>query len=255
MSICTCALQSGSNGNSIYVETPDARLLFDAGISGRKGQQRLSVHGRDIHTVDALIISHDHSDHLCGAGVFQRKFSLPLYITEGAYGAKQGRLGQLGDVRHFTGGDELCFGETVVETVPTAHDGIGGVAFVIGHGDKRLGIFTDLGHRFVGIEGWFADLDGVYIESNYDPAMLAGGPYPQWLKQRITGDGGHLSNGEAADLVRDSSGGRLRLAILAHLSEHNNRPDLALETAREIVPKRMGLALASRSSVSEMFEI
>ncbi|MBN1435857.1 MAG: MBL fold metallo-hydrolase [Sedimentisphaerales bacterium] len=256
--IRTCALQSGSNGNSIYVETSDARLLFDAGISGKRAEERLAENGRAIRDVDALIISHSHSDHVSGAGVFHRKFSLPVYICGEAWQEVGPRMGKVREQElcFFDRGDTLRFGETIVETVPTAHDGMGGVAFVISHGNgKRLGIFTDLGHRFAGIEDWLRELDAVYIESNYDPEMLNNGPYPYWLKQRIKGDGGHLSNREAVELVRDC-GGRLKLVVLSHLSEHNNCPNLVRTTAVEVLGQTESLAIkvASRVAVSEMFE-
>ena len=252
--IHTCSLQSGSNGNSIYVETPDARLLFDAGISGHKAYQRLNQHGRDINEIDAVIISHNHTDHIGHAGVFQRRFSLPLYITAGAFDAGKGRLGVLSDIRHFQPGQTLNFAHTTVQTIPTAHDGIDSVAFVICYQGKKLGIFTDLGHCFDGIDGWLNDLDGLYLESNYDPQMLDDGPYPPWLKQRIKGIGGHISNNEAAQLVNDFTTD-LQLLILAHLSEHNNHPNIAKSTAQNLLGNYFPISVASRMEVSEMFNI
>lgn len=252
--ILTCALQSGSNGNCIYVETPDARLLFDAGISGRVARKRLGEHEREIEDVDGVLISHDHSDHAGGAGVFHRKFKLPLYMTRRVRQATRGRLGVIAEERlhHFEAGDTLRFGGTAVDTVATAHDGCGGVAFVITHGGKSLGIFTDLGHRFEGIEKSIRRLDLLYLESNYDPQMLAAGGYPKWLKQRIVGEGGHLANSEAAELAKDA-GGRLQRLILAHLSEHNNRPELAMSTAREHLGDQLPISVARRHGVTEMF--
>jgi phosphoribosyl 1,2-cyclic phosphodiesterase len=253
MAILTCSVQSGSCGNCIYVETPDARLLFDAGVSGKTAQQRLLQHRRDIREVDALIISHDHSDHTRCAGVFHRKFNLPLHITQGACDAC-GFLGHLREIRPFLPAQTLTFNSTTVQTVPTAHDGVDGVAFVISHAGKKLGIFTDLGHPFAGIENWIASLDALYLESNYDPQMLARGPYPVWLQNRIRGMGGHLSNHEAASLVRIASPVNLQFLVLAHLSEHNNHPQLALETARGLLPK-LPISYAPRTAASEMYHI
>lgn len=246
----SCSLQSGSNGNCIYVETADARLLFDAGVSGKIARERLARHGRDIHEVDAVIISHDHYDHVCGAGVFQRKFSLPFYITAGAWRAVRGQLGPVNDVRYFRPGQILWFGDTKVTTVPTAHDGVDGVAFVICHKDKRLGIFTDLGHCFVGLDKWIGKLDGLYLESNYDPDMLAEGSYPAWLKQRIAGPGGHISNHEACRLVKECAFD-LQFLALAHLSEENNHPELALKTAQNYLGQQQLVTLAPRTGSSE----
>lgn len=250
------SLQSGSNGNCIYVETRGVKLLFDAGISGIQAAQRLAGHGRDIRDVDALVISHDHSDHTRSLGVFQRKFGLPVYITADTLDAAQSshRLGQLGTLHHFRAGSALDFGEVKVETVATPHDGADGVAFVVDDGCCRLGILTDLGHVFDGLDSVISSLDAVLIESNYDPEMLDYGPYPPFLKRRIRGPGGHLSNREAAELLHDC-GDRLQWACLGHLSEQNNQPALALRTHREILGRKLSLHIASRYQAGELLQI
>ena len=241
------ALQSGSNGNCIYVESGSTRLLFDAGISGVQAQRRLAANGRDIRSVDALIISHDHSDHVRSAGIFQRKFGLPLHITRDTLAAaRRYKLGAIPDVRHFAPGDVLRFGEVSVETIPTPHDGVDGSAFVVEADGRRLGILTDLGHVFEDLPEIVASLDGVLIESNYDPAMLKRGPYPPFVKDRIRGTGGHLSNGEAAALLRECGHGRLRWACLSHLSGENNSPAVAMQTHQKAAPEHLTLLAASR---------
>ncbi len=252
--IFSCSLQSGSNGNCIYVETSDARLLIDAGISGRCAATRLVQHGRDMRNVNALLISHNHADHVRGAGVFHRRFHFPVFLTDSVFRHCREKIDPIRKMEHFHPGDVLSFGQTHVHTVPTAHDGIDGVAFVIESAGRKLGVFTDLGHNFPGLQEWVSDLDGVFLESNYDPAMLAAGPYPPWLQNRIRGDGGHLSNDEAATLLHASLG-RLRWAVLSHLSEHNNTPDLALNTVRKMLTDRLPLAVASRYDVSPAFLI
>ena len=172
------SLQSGSSGNCIYVETRGVRLLFDAGISGVQAAERLALHGRDIRAVDAVIISHDHGDHIRHAGVFHRKFGIPIYVTPATLAAAASRctLGKLKDIRHFRSCDRLTFGEAVVHAVPTPHDGADGAVFVIEAGQKRLGIMTDLGHVFKDLIPLVSSLDAVFLESNYDPTMLADGP-------------------------------------------------------------------------------
>jgi phosphoribosyl 1,2-cyclic phosphodiesterase len=251
------SLQSGSNGNCIYVEGRDTRLLLDAGISGIRAHQRLAARGRDIARVDAVVVSHDHSDHVRSLGVFQRKFGLPVHVTRQTLAAAQRRhaLGQLGDVCHFEAAGVLRFGGLTVETIRTPHDGADGVAFVIDDGENRFGVLTDLGHAFDGLERLVRSLDAVLIESNYDPEMLDKGPYPAFLKQRIRGPAGHLSNQEAARLLRGAARERLRWACLGHLSEENNRPEIALRTHRDIVGDELPLCVASRHEVSEVMEI
>jgi phosphoribosyl 1,2-cyclic phosphodiesterase len=247
------ALQSGSTGNCIYVEAADARLLFDAGISGRQAQLRLADYGRDIREVDALVISHDHRDHVCGMRVFQNKFGMPVHVTEKTLAACGGP--PLKDVRHYEAGGRLRFGSVTVETIPTPHDCADGVAFVVDDGRCRLGILTDLGHPFDGLDDVLRSLDAVLLESNYDPLLLARGAYPPMLQQRIRGPRGHLSNHEAAELLGRAAGPRLQWACLAHLSERNNAPALAVETHQAILGERLPLHVASGRRASQVFEV
>ena len=252
------SLQSGSNGNCIYVETHGVRLLFDAGISGVSAAERLAVHGRGIRKVDAVIISHDHGDHIRHAGVFQRKYGLPIYVTPATLSAAASRctLGKLKDIRHFRSCDKLVFGDVVVHAVPTPHDGADGSAFIVEAQGKRLGILTDLGHVFKDLVSLVSSLDAVFLESNYDPAMLAAGPYPAYLKQRIKGPRGHLSNLEAAELLgRATEARRLKWACLSHLSEQNNHPDVALNTHRTVLSDSLTLYTADRYKVSDLFAV
>lgn len=252
----TFSLQSGSNGNSIYVEADGVRLLFDAGISGTTAQNRMARHRRDIHRVDALLISHDHHDHVCCAGVFYRKFKLPIHITRPTYDRVRPQLGKLDPDRlhFFTAGQTLDFGALLVHTIPTPHDAVDGVAFVVEHRGTRLGILTDLGHPFRGLRPLLGRLHAAYIESNYDPEMLRNGRYPWELQERIRGSGGHLSNDESADLL-DAVRADWAWAALAHLSEENNHPRLAIQTHRRRHGERLPLHIASRSEVGPVLEL
>jgi phosphoribosyl 1,2-cyclic phosphodiesterase len=240
------SLQSGSNGNCIYVETNGVKLLFDAGISSIEAAHRLAAYDRDIRDVNALIISHDHADHVRHAGVYQRRYGLPLYITPKTLhrALARHRLGKLNDVNYFLAGGKLQFGTVSVQTIPSPHDGVDGAVFIVSSDKKFLGIFTDLGHVFNELLSVISSLDAVFIESNYDPEMLVQGPYPAFLKQRIQGPEGHLSNREAAELLQ--AGTRLQWACLAHLSENNNSLPIALQTHREIVDENLALFTASR---------
>src|SRR5512143_150996 len=161
MDMIAISLQSGSCGNCIYVETGGVRLLFDAGITGVQAEERLAAHGRDIRSVDAVIISHDHSDHIRHAGVLQRKYGLPVYVTPSTLAAASARctLGKMQDVHHFRSHDKLRFRGVTVHAIPTPHDGVDGSAFVIEAGLKRLGILTDLGHVFKDLIHLVASLD------------------------------------------------------------------------------------------------
>ncbi|MFO8073604.1 MAG: MBL fold metallo-hydrolase [Polyangia bacterium] len=249
-------LQSGSNGNCAYVEAGGLGLLFDAGISGVRAERRLAEHGVEIRDAHALLISHEHGDHVRCAGVLHRKFGCALHITSPTLEAA-GRRYDLGRIRppeRFDSGDRLRFRDVLVETIPTPHDGRDGVAFVVEHRGRRLGILTDLGHPFDGLADLIRSCDGVLLESNHDSEMLKNGPYPPRLEARISGPGGHLSNREAASLLA-SAGERLRWACLAHLSEENNTPATALATCREAVGRRLELHVAGRYGPSAVLEL
>lgn len=253
------SLQSGSNGNCFYVETSDVRLLFDAGISGKKAKERLAEHGCNVDAVDALFISHDHSDHVSSMGVFQRKFGMPIYITRRTLQQcyRSGKVGPIERVRFFRGGESVEFGSTSVHTIPTAHDSVDGCAFVVEDSstDQRVGIMTDLGHVFEGLKDVLHSLDAVVIESNYDEGMLRYGKYPEHLKRRIRGNGGHLSNEDAANLLAESKSDRLKWACLCHLSEENNTPELARHTHMDVLGDRVEIHVASRYNASGIFEL
>ena len=248
-------LQSGSNGNSVYVESNGTRLLLDAGISGIQAQKRLAAFDRNISDVGAVVISHDHFDHSRCLGVYQRKFKLPVYVTEPTLTAADRRcqLGRLDDVRSFASGDTLHFDSLAVRTIPTPHDGADGVAFVIDDDSAQVGVLTDLGYPFDGLAEIVGSLDGVVLESNYDRRLLEDGSYPEFLKSRIRGRGGHLSNDEAALLLADA-GSKLRWVCLAHLSEENNRPHLAVEAARTAIGDGVTVHVASRHEPTGVFE-
>ncbi len=240
------SLQSGSNGNCIFVEAGGVRLVFDAGLGAREAERRLGEAGGTLRGAHALILSHNHSDHVRSAGAFHRLFGLPLFMSQGTHRVVQARLGRTEPVGCFRPGQTLRFGEVAVRTVPTPHDGVGGVAFVVEHDGCRLGILTDLGHVFPALRKVLPTLDAVLIESNYDPDMLERGPYPYELKQRIRGPGGHISNEESADLLCSCTNGRLQWACLAHLSEENNTPKRALAAHKAVLGKRFPLHVAGR---------
>ncbi|NOZ24162.1 MAG: MBL fold metallo-hydrolase [Planctomycetes bacterium] len=251
----TCSLNSGSNGNCIYVEKGSTRLLLDAGISGKQAELRLRELGRDIRDVTALFLSHDHRDHTYAAGVYQRKFHLPVHMTSPTYERIQEGLGAVSDVRFFRAGERVAIGDLDIETIRTPHDGVDGVIFVVTDGRRRIGIFTDLGHPFDALADALRDMDFVYMESNYDPEMLECSSYPEDVKARIRGSGGHLSNGEAAELVRECSSDRLRGLVLSHLSEENNHSSLALQAHRWALKRDIALSVASRYERTGMFRV
>ena len=251
----TFSIQSGSNGNCIYVEANGARLLFDAGVSGACTARRMAQHGREIRDVQGVIISHDHVDHIKCAGVLQRKFGIPIYVSRKTLAATYCKLGRLSDVRHFESGDTLHFGNASVHTIRTPHDAADGVAFVVECEGRKLGILTDLGHPFPHLQTLLEELDAAYLESNYDPEMLEYGSYPELLKARIRGSGGHLSNDEAARILKSCSKKRPKWIAVAHLSHENNLPHLALEAQYRAVSWDYPVYHASRYDCSPLLAV
>jgi phosphoribosyl 1,2-cyclic phosphodiesterase len=249
------ALASGSNGNSILVETPDARLLFDAGLSGKRLQARAASRGLTLEGLTGLLVTHNHSDHVCGAGVIHRRFGTPLFMTRGTWRVSRGRLGSIGDHHEFRAGETLRFGKTVVSSIPTPHDGVDGVAYVVESEGRRVGILTDLGHPFAELGDTLPTLDAAFLESNYDPGMLESGPYPYELQMRISGPGGHLSNEECVELAAEAAGERLRTLILSHLSGENNSPGVARKTAASLAAAGVEVHLAPRTAASGTFTL
>ncbi len=250
----TFSLQSGSNGNTIYVEADGTAMLVDAGISGRQMARRLALHARDAATVRDVLISHEHDDHIRCAGIYQRRFGMRVWTTARTRARCPFRL-EPPLLHQFDAGLRFRIGSLIVHSISTPHDAADGVAFVVEHDGVRLGILTDLGHPFNGLREVIAGLDAVYLESNYDPQMLAEGPYPPALQGRIRGPGGHLSNHEAAQLLHDAGLARLQWVAIAHLSEHNNTPQLAVDTHRHYLGRKLPIHVAGRHEPSSLLRV
>ncbi|WP_153559117.1 MBL fold metallo-hydrolase [Roseimaritima sediminicola] len=249
-------LQSGSSGNCVFVRSGSTRLLFDAGTSGVKAESRLAGFGYDIRDCRALVLSHEHSDHIRGAGVLHRKFGLPVYANLRTWNATCAKpsTGRMGAPSHFVSGEPFRIGSLRIEPVRTPHDAIDGVCFVIEDTQcgQRFGLLTDLGHAFRGLREVVRTLDAVLIESNYDAQMLHGGTYPQRLKERISGKRGHLSNDEASKLLDTCDASKLQWACLGHLSAHNNSPEVALATHRQRLGDRFPIFCADRDDAIQL---
>lgn len=249
------ALQSGSSGNCIYVESGGTRLLFDAGISGICAQNRLSAFGIDIRSADALFVTHDHSDHTSSVNTFHRKFKIPVWMTLRTCEAVRAKgLKVPGNVEHFCSNTRFQFKNLWIEAISTAHDAADGVCFVVDDGRKRFGICTDLGCVFPALPQVLDSLDGVLLESNYDPEMLRNGFYTPWAKKRIQSPAGHLSNEESAHLLAEH-GSRLERVLLGHISHENNTEELVMETHRKIIGKEFQCDLAHHFACSDLIEI
>ena len=220
-------LASGSSGNACYVETDNARILVDAGLSGREIERRLEYVGRSAESLDAIVVTHEHSDHIKGAGVLARRYDLPVYINQKTLESGHKVLGKLPRTEIVQTGQTLKIKDMNVETFTKCHDAADPVGLVLSRNGIRIGLITDLGKSTRLVEDRLRQCQALIVESNHDPEMLDNGPYPLHLKQRIKGNDGHLSNEQAGDLIRVVSHNNLRNVVLAHLSEKNNHPDIA----------------------------
>jgi phosphoribosyl 1,2-cyclic phosphodiesterase len=224
-------LGSGSSGNAVLLESDGTRLLVDAGFGPRTLAARLKLAGVDARSVAACIVTHDHSDHVCGAGKAARRWGWQVFATDGTAAAPD--LAGVA-VTTFAPGDTLRVGGFAVETAATPHDAIEPVGLLATdvRSGARAGICYDIGHASDSVRGLCDSVDILVLEANHDEGMLWAGPYPPWLCRRIASNTGHLSNRAAADVARDAATPRLAHLVLAHLSEKNNTPALADRTVR-----------------------
>ena len=228
-----CVLGSGSKGNCTLVESGKTTLLIDAGFSGVEIKRRLAVVGRDPGCIDAILVTHEHNDHINGVGVMSRRSRLPVYANAGTHRASEKRVGKLFSAVDFGTGEKFSLGDLEIHPFRVSHDTVDPVGYVISDGSISIGYCTDTGKVTTLIEHHLKRCDLLVLESNHDPQMLRDGPYPLYLQQRVRSNQGHLANEDAAKLLRKLAGGKLRHVVLAHLSEVNNQPELALRSVQD----------------------
>jgi phosphoribosyl 1,2-cyclic phosphodiesterase len=222
-----CMLASGSKGNAIYISDGSTSILVDAGLSGIEIQRRLDTKGLCPEKLDAIIVSHEHSDHIQGVGVLSRRFNLPVYISQKTKEASP-QMGRIGNLRYFECGTAFRISSLFLHPFSISHDAIDPAGFTIKKNATKIGVATDLGISTLMVKEHLRGCDLLILEANHDPDMLINGPYPWPLKQRIKSRTGHLSNNDSATLVKELLHDRLSRVILAHLSETNNTPEKAL---------------------------
>lgn len=253
-----CNLGSGSKGNSTYVQDDGPALLVDQGFSLKNLLFRMTEANLDPQTVAAILLTHEHSDHLAGVGTFARRYRVPVYTTEKTLSKIPERIQKNLNFRTFQSGDELDIAGMRIKTFHIPHDAVDPIGLVIAGKSHRLGIVTDIGAEVQYLRAYLQDLDLLFLESNHDIEMLDNGPYPLWLRTRIKSRVGHLSNEQAAGLFRQLSlNGRLKHLVLAHLSEQNNTPDLVRKTFQLITDSATGvpqLHIASQSLPGQRIE-
>lgn len=244
MRLALCPLFSGSSGNSVYLSLGGVRLLVDAGVAATRIEGALRELGTDISAVDAVLVTHDHIDHVRGLSVLCRRHGLPVYANEGTWAAILAREANFPRrcMRTFCTGEDFFIGGVNVLPFPIPHDAAEPVGFAFACGDLRCAVATDIGHVE---EGWLSAAAGsqaLVLEANHDVGMVHRGPYPQRLKRRILSRKGHLCNEDCAAALIELAKKGARAVFLSHLSADNNLPELAYNTVCEAL-ERAGYAV------------
>lgn len=228
-------LASGSRGNATYLTDGHTAILIDAGLSGTQIQRRMADKGLDPKRLDAILVSHEHADHIKGVGPLSRRFGLTVYISDATRQASHKALGPLFDVRPFTCGRAFAIGTLAVHPFSLSHDAQDPAGFTVACNGAKVGLATDLGMVTSVVKTHLDACDILILEANHDARMLIDGPYPWPLKQRIQSRSGHLSNDDTARLLATLRKERLTHVILAHLSEENNTPQKARQAVLSVL--------------------
>ncbi len=262
-----CSIASGSSGNCIYIGSESSHILIDAGISGKRveaGLRELKLKGTDVN---GILITHEHSDHIQGLGVLARKYAVPIYVTSGTAAAIRGmkNLGRIEKELFVEIGADVPFaiGDLEISPFRISHDAAEPVAYRVACGGKSVAVATDLGVYTDYTVDHLKDLDVLLLEANHDIHMLEVGGYPYYLKRRIAGDRGHLSNESAGKLLCRILHDNLKAVLLGHLSKENNYAELARETVKLEVqlgdtpyqPGDFPISVASREKMSPCVEL
>lgn len=221
------SLGSGSKGNATLVSDGETHVLVDCGFGLRETEKRLALLGLHPRQLTAVLVTHEHGDHISGVGALARRHGLPVYLSAGTWLSK--RLGEVPRYQLITPQARFAINGLVIDPVTVPHDAREPIQFCFQAHDRRLGVLTDLGYPSAHVIEAFTGCDALVLECNHDPRMLADGPYPPQLKRRVGGNWGHLANAQAHELLRRVGLDRLQHVVCSHLSEQNNRPELARE--------------------------
>jgi phosphoribosyl 1,2-cyclic phosphodiesterase len=249
-------LGSGSRGNAVFVESKKTGVLIDAGFSGKQLGTRLSAIGKDIASVNGVLLTHEHNDHITGAGVVSRRLKIPVFANAGTFEGAASKIGKLHQKREFSTGEEITFQDLKIRSFRTLHDTNDPVGFVISDGQHSIGYCTDTGKVTHLMAARLLECSALILEFNHDLEMLKNGPYPLALQQRVRSSHGHLANKDAAAFLKELLSDRLQYVILAHLSETNNLPKIAHEAALKAAQSsRCKLMIARQNTPTPIIEL
>jgi phosphoribosyl 1,2-cyclic phosphodiesterase len=230
-----CPLASGSKGNALYLGTNDTKVLIDAGLSARMIKHKLEEIDVDLSQIDAIVITHEHSDHIRGLATLGCKMGIPVFANSDTARAIYETLGDAPKFKIFSTGEKFEFGDIEFDPFSIQHDAIDPVGFAIRIGNTKLGVCADLGFATSMVISKLQECDYLYIEANHQEEMVHACPRPAVYKQRVLSRLGHLSNRQSADLLKALLHAKLKHVHLAHLSGECNHPDLALKTVQEML--------------------
>ena len=259
-----CSLYSGSSGNSLFLSSGNTKLLIDSGLSGKKIIEALLSIGENPAEISAILVSHEHSDHVRGVGVLSRKFDIPIYASQGTWLGMEREIGpvSLKNKQYFNPCNEFEIGNININAFPIPHDAREPVGFNFFVDNKKLTSATDIGHMSRRLLNFFEGSDLLLIESNHDVEMLKMGPYPWSLKKRIMGDNGHLCNEMAGKVIAYLAEKGTKYFILGHLSKENNFPELAYQTVCNILTEKnisvetdIALSVAARDRADKVVQM
>jgi phosphoribosyl 1,2-cyclic phosphodiesterase len=253
MSLNIAALNSGSNGNCYYISNGPDAVLIDAGISCRETERRMIRMGLPLRNVRAIFITHEHTDHTRGAELLSRKYGIPVYITGSTHRNSRINLDQ-NNMRSFAPGIPVFIGDLQVNPFPKWHDASEPHSFTVSSNGITAGVFTDIGTACDHVAYHMSQCHAAFLESNYDEEMLEKGRYPAYLKKRIRGAEGHLSNDQALDLFKTHRASWMQLLILSHLSAENNHPQLVHDLF-SLHANGARIVVASRYEETEVFSV
>lgn len=251
-------LGSGSGGNCTLIATERTRVLIDVGFSRRETFRRLRSIEQPVDPIDAILISHEHTDHASGIGVLGSALKCPVYLTERTRHAIALEEGKAPPFEFFQSGHRFIIGDLEVESFTVPHEAVNPVAFCFQAEGLRIGVCTDLGYLPDSVKVHLRGCDFLVLESNHDLDMLKVGPYPWSVKQQVMGRTGHLSNEAVSDFLLQDYDGKAHTLALAHLSENNNHPEIARLSAAMALEARAGcqtrLVISSQSTPTELFQ-
>lgn len=264
MTMRFCSLASGSSGNCHLINDGEHSILIDAGLSGKQIENKIKEIDIDLKSLSAILVSHEHSDHICGVGVLSRRYNIPIYANEGTWTGMESKIGKIKDenIKYFKSNESFSIRDFNIKPYSISHDANEPVGFSIEKNKVKVSIATDLGYINEDIMEQIKDSNLVVLESNHDEEMLKAGSYPYYLKRRILSNFGHLSNEAAGNAIVDLVSRNVKSVLLAHLSRENNFPELAIATVKNIldnkkiiVGKDINLDLVYRDRVSNVYEL